>query len=46
MKDKQEFGLIEPFDIDDGSLKGFRPEYAFALGTEWQIFRQRFNIIT
>jgi hypothetical protein len=33
--------LIEPFDIDDGSLKGITPEYAFALGVEWQIIRQR-----
>jgi len=33
--------LIEPFDIDDGSLKGTTSEYAFALGVEWQIIRQR-----
>ena len=33
--------LIEPFDIDDGSLKGKTPEYAFALGVEWQLFRQQ-----
>jgi hypothetical protein len=35
--------LIEPFDIDDGTLKGIAPEYAFALGAEWEIFRQRIN---
>jgi len=33
--------LVEPFDIDDGSLKGLTPEYAFALGVEWQLFRQQ-----
>jgi len=33
--------LIEPFDIDDGSLQGITPEYAFALGVEWTFFRQR-----
>jgi hypothetical protein len=43
MEDKQEFGLVEPFDIDDGSLKGITLEYAFALGVEWQLFRQRLN---
>lgn len=35
--------LVEPFDIDDGSLKGLSPEYAFALGVEWQIFRHRLH---
>jgi hypothetical protein len=33
--------LVEPFDIDDGSLKGLTPEYAFALGVEWQLFRHQ-----
>jgi hypothetical protein len=36
--------LIEPFDIDDDSLKGMTPEYAFTLGVEWQIFRQKLNL--
>ena len=40
MKNKDEFGLIEPLYIEDGSLKKVSPEYAFALGAEWQLFRQ------
>jgi hypothetical protein len=43
MKDKGKFELVEPFDIDDGSLKGITPEYAFALGVEWQIIRKRLD---
>jgi len=39
--DSTEFGLIEPFDTEDGSLEGISPEYAFALGVEWEMFRQR-----
>ena len=35
------FGLVEPFEIDDGSLKGVSPEYAFALGADWQMFHQQ-----
>ncbi len=27
--------LVEPFDIDDGSLNGVPPELAFTLGVEW-----------
>jgi hypothetical protein len=41
VRNEQQFGLIEPFDVDDGSLKGISPEYAFALGVEWCFFRQR-----
>lgn len=41
MTEKNEFGLVEPFDIDDGSLKGVSAEYAFALGVEWEMFRQK-----
>lgn len=40
MAEKNKFNLVEPFDIDDGSLVGLTPEYAFALGVEWQLFRQ------
>ena len=43
MENKREFGLIEPFDTDDGSLKDITPEYAFVLGVEWQLFRQRLD---
>jgi hypothetical protein len=41
MNNSPEFGLIEPFETDNGSLKTVTPEYAFALGVEWAIFRQR-----
>jgi hypothetical protein len=33
--------LVEPFEIDDGSLRGLLPEYVFALGVEWAMFRHR-----
>jgi hypothetical protein len=29
-----EFGLIRPFDIDDGQLDGLRPQECFVLGYE------------
>jgi len=38
-----QIGLAEPFDIDDGSLKGITPEKAFSLGVEWHLFRQRLD---
>jgi hypothetical protein len=34
-------GLVEPFDIDDGELQNFAPQMCFALGVEWQMFRER-----
>jgi len=33
--------LMAPFDVDDGSLRGLAPEYIFALGVEWAMFRQQ-----
>jgi hypothetical protein len=33
--------LIEPFDIDDGSLKNMTPECVFVLVLKWQILRQK-----
>ncbi len=33
--------LVEPFDIDDGSLANVSPQEAFALGVEWAMFRER-----
>jgi hypothetical protein len=38
-ENQSKFGLVEPFEVDDGSLSGITPEYAFAMGVEWQIFR-------
>ena len=35
------FDPIEPFDIDDGSLLGLSPAATFALGVEWEMFRQK-----
>ena len=35
------YNLIEPFDIDDGSLNGVSGKEAFALGVEWLMFRRR-----
>jgi hypothetical protein len=43
MEGKQKFGLIEPFEMDYGSMKGITPEYAFALGVEWAMFRARLS---
>ena len=36
-----DFELVEPFDTDGTSLNQVNPETAFALGVEWQMFRQR-----
>jgi len=36
-----EHDLVEPFDIDDGSLDGIAAQECFSLGVEWQIFRER-----
>ena len=44
METKKGLELLELFDIDNGSLKGITPEYAFTLGVEWQIFRQRLEL--
>lgn len=41
MDDNEKCELVEPFDVDDGSLRGLRPEYVFALGVEWEMFRKR-----
>jgi hypothetical protein len=37
------FGIVEPFELDDGSLNGLRPEYIFVLGVEWAMFRQQLD---
>jgi hypothetical protein len=36
-----QFELVEPFETDDDSLRDLRPEYAFALGVEWAMFRRQ-----
>lgn len=36
-----DFGLKEPFDIDDGELDGLTLQRAFTLGVEWEMFYQR-----
>lgn len=39
--DMPEFGLVEPFDIDNGELDGIAPGECFCLGIEFAMFRQR-----
>ena len=39
--DESNFELVEPFNSDGSSLSEVSPEMAFALGVEWQMFRQR-----
>ena len=41
MNDDGQYVLVEPFAADDISLLGIRPYYAFALGVEWAMFRQK-----
>ena len=36
-----EFGLVEPFEIDRGELDGLSRQECFAMGVEWQMFRQK-----
>jgi len=36
-----DYDLVEPFNSDGSSLNGVSSEVAFALGVEWQMFRQR-----
>ncbi|HET6323587.1 MAG TPA: hypothetical protein VFG04_02710 [Planctomycetaceae bacterium] len=35
------FEPVEPFGIDDGSLSGLSTAAVFALGVEWEMFRQK-----
>ena len=35
------FGLVEPFDIDDGQLSGLSPAECFVLGVEWQMVAEQ-----
>lgn len=39
--DDSDYDLVEPFNTDGSSLNGVSSEVAFALGVEWQMFRQR-----
>jgi hypothetical protein len=41
LMNERDFELIEPFDTDLESLNGIAPENAFALGVEWEMFRQK-----
>jgi hypothetical protein len=41
LNEKENSELVEPFDMDDVSLNGISPQFAFILGVEWQVFRQR-----
>ena len=33
--------LVDPFEIDDGSLANLSPQEVFILGVEWAMFRAR-----
>jgi hypothetical protein len=39
--DATNYHLVEPFYIDNGALDGISPEQCFAMGVEWQLFRNR-----
>jgi hypothetical protein len=45
-RNNSEFGLVESFEIEDGSIQGLAPAYVFAMGVEWAMFRQKLNIET
>jgi hypothetical protein len=36
-----EWAVVEPFDIDDGSLENVSQAECFSMGVEWQLFRSR-----
>ena len=42
-KKESDFGLVETFNMGS-SLNGITPEHAFALGIEWQMFRERLKM--
>src|ERR1700683_1558727 len=41
VRENQELGLVEPFETGDGSLRGVNAEFAFGLGVQWAMFRQK-----
>jgi hypothetical protein len=41
MKDDEQSELVEPFETDNDSLTRLSPQYLFAMGAEWEIFRRR-----
>jgi hypothetical protein len=41
--DSVNYGLKEPFDIDNGELDGIAAKDAFALGVEWQMVSQQLD---
>ena len=44
MDENEKFELVaEPFEIDDGSVAGLSPEYAFSLGVDWAMFRAQLS---
>ena len=43
MSEPDKFGLVEPFETENGALDCVSAAYAFALGVEWEMFRQRLN---
>jgi len=41
MKEKGNYELVEPFDMDDATLADISPQLAFILGVEYQTFREK-----
>jgi hypothetical protein len=41
MDHKQKFETVEQYDTPKCSMNGITPEYAFAMGAEWQVYRQK-----
>lgn len=43
MAEDAEWGLVEPFDVDNGQLDGLTAAECFTLGVEWQMFRAKLD---
>lgn len=39
--DDRHFGLVDPFDVDNGELDGLTPAMVFTLGVEWEMIRKQ-----
>jgi hypothetical protein len=43
MSEPVDYGLVEPFGIDNGELSGLSRQECFTLGVEWQMFREKLD---
>ncbi len=39
----EQYELVEPFETSDGTLHNQSADMCFALGVEWEMFRQKLN---